>query len=68
VDSFIDYFIEFYESTHMGNGGMTLYSIDPEIPTFHFYLQNTFNILRAMKYAVYIKDPLAFFYRIEHDV
>jgi len=37
VDSFIDYFIEFYESTHMGNGGMTLYSIDPEIPTFHFY-------------------------------
>ena len=37
VGSFIDFFIEFYESTHMGNGGMTLYSINPEVPSFHFY-------------------------------
>jgi len=37
VGDFKELFVEFYYSTHMGNGGMVLYSLDPEVPNFDFF-------------------------------
>ena len=37
VGEFDEYFVEYYYSTHMGNGGMVLHSLDPEVPNFDFF-------------------------------